>query len=115
MLFFLFGCLSGSSYPNQLASATCKTAFKCVSQDELEDYFGYKNIGECISDIEEITRNDSSYKAWEEGDKDFNKENAEECLAEIYNVQSDSDCTGSMNIFSFIFDITASECMQIYE
>ena len=115
MLYLFIGCLSGSSYPKQLATNTCQTAFKCVSQDEIEDYFGYNDVNDCISDIEDSVQKDSSYKDWKSGDNDFNKENAEACLSEITDVGDDSDCDGSMSIFSFLLDITTSECSQVYE
>ena len=115
MFLLLFACTTGSSYPAQLASATCKSSYACIDNDIIEDFLDYKDINECISEIEAEYRQSDAYNDWENGSKDFNKENAELCLSEILDVQSDSDCDGDMDVFSFFFDIAAEECSEVYQ
>ena len=115
MIFLLFACTTGSSYPSKLASATCKTSYRCIDNDIIEDFLGYEDIDECITEVEADYRQSDVYNDWENGNKDFNKENAELCLSEILDVQNDSDCDGDMDVFSFFFDISAEECSKVYE
>lgn len=115
MLFLFLGCLTGNNYPSQLANATCKTGYTCLDQDQIEDNLGYNNIEDCISELESEVRSSESFKAYESGSNDFNKDNAELCLSEVNDVQNDSDCNGNMNILSFFIDIAAEECTQVYE
>ena len=115
MLFLLFGCLTGNNYPTQLANAACKTGYACLDPDQIEDFLGYENIEECISKTESDTRSSDSFKDFEAGSKDFNKENAELCLSEVLEVQQDSDCDGEMDVFSFFGDIYTEECFNVYE
>ena len=115
MLFFLFGCLTGNSYPKQLASTTCETAFQCLDQDLIEDYFGYKDINDCIEEIEDTTRDSDAFSDWKNGSKDFIAENAEACLIEVKDVQNDSDCNGDMNALFFFGDIYTQECYEVYQ
>ena len=115
MLFLFVGCLTGNNYPSQIANSTCKTGYTCLDKDQIEDFLGYNNIDECISELESEVRSSDSFKDFESGSKDFNKENAEMCLSEVLDVQNDSDCNGNMDVFSFFVDIAAEACSSIYE
>ena len=60
-------------------------------------------------------KNSDEYKDWENGNKEFNKEKAESCLAELLEIQSDADCDGSMNALSFGVDAYSEDCFEVYE
>jgi len=114
MIFLLFACTTGTNYPRKKAEATCKTVYTCIDPDVIEDFL-YDNIDECMDELESQYKNETSYEAFEEGDKDFFIDNADACLQEILEVQNDSDCDGNMDPISFWLDITTEECSEVYQ
>ncbi|MEC7988021.1 MAG: hypothetical protein VX278_22830 [Myxococcota bacterium] len=111
------GCTTGNSFPSQYANAYCSSIFSCVNTDsaEFEFLYQYDNVAECKEEEESNYRSSSLYDSYEEGDLTFNKESAEECLSEMNEVRSDSDCDGDMNILTFFSDALSEECANVYE
>jgi hypothetical protein len=116
-LLFLFAtvaCTTGANYPEQFASAYCETAYKCMNNSDIETFTGYDDVEDCKLDWTAEMMNTSDYEAWEEGDMAFDREKANACLTEITEVQQDSDCDGSMNVFDFFNDTQSGACDDVY-
>ena len=111
----LGACTTGNSYPAQYANAYCSSLYKCVDADSVEFIYNYDDVAECKEKEEENIRSSSTFDSFEEGDLEFNSEAAEECLSEMTEVQSDSDCTGNMDIISFFADSISNQCSKVYE
>ena len=113
--FILIACTTGTNYPQKHAQTICSALFECVDEDAIDLFLSYDNIEECEASEEQIIRNSGDFDAYEEGDAEFNKEAAEQCLNEILEVRADSDCNGNMNIVNWGIDIASSSCDKVYE
>ena len=108
-------CTTGDNYPNKYSTSFCETMYTCIDNDLIEAIYGYDNVEECTLKQESDFRETSVYDSYEEGDLVFNQEAANACLAEIIEVQSDSDCDGEMDGFSFAADISSEDCDNVYQ
>jgi hypothetical protein len=108
------GCTTGTNYPTKYANALCETSYKCLDADELELVFGYDDEDECISEVIEAMSSSDVYEDYQLGNNDFNGESAQLCITEVVDVQSDSDCDGSMNAWTFLSDIADESCNEVY-
>jgi len=111
---FATGCLTGDSYPDQWSRAACGSLYACVDEDQIEDWLGYDDEGECVEENAEDIRQSTAYDEYEEGDREFNSDNASECIDEAAEVRNDSDC-GDMNVLTYFLDISTEECTEVYE
>ncbi len=111
---FLAGCLNGGSYPQTYARAACASLFECVNNDEIDTWLNYDDVDDCESDVQSSIEDSADYDAWEEGDLEFNVDNADACIDEAAEIRNDSDC-GSMNALTFLVDASTEECGEVYE
>ena len=109
-----FGCTTGSNYPTKYANAICETQYKCLDEGDVEMVMGYDNQEECITEWIDVMTSADDYEGWQLGNNDFNREAADLCIGEVVEVQSDSDCDGSMNAWTFVNDIASDACSEVY-
>ena len=109
------GCsVTGNNYPERYASAFCASLFECMADDdEIEFIFGYDDEPECRERVASDIRNDSSYDAFEEGDRVYDPDAGEACLEEVAQLRQDSDC-GSMSWITFGIDALSEECFNVF-
>jgi len=114
-LLFVAGCpVTGNNYPATYARTACASVFLCVEDpNEIETWFGYDDEDECIEDQEEQVASSPAYDAYEEGDREFDADNANACLDEIDQIRDDSDC-GTMSLGAWLIDAAAEECSQVF-
>ena len=109
-----FGCTTGSNYPTKYANAICETSYICLDSEDIELVFGYDNEDECVTEVIDAITSSDDYEDYELGNKDFDSDAADLCISEVVEVQSDSDCDGSMNAWTFVSDIASDACSEIY-
>jgi hypothetical protein len=117
----LTGCVTGNNYPTQYAQAYCDALFTCVPGDAIEFWSGgWDDVEECEEGAAEIVTDTPDYEAYEEGDREFNSDNANTCIEEVAEIKNDSSCTDddgnpSMGIVDFTFDAATEACGEVYE
>lgn len=115
----LTGCVSGNNYPDSYASAYCGTIYACFEADSIEDNSDWDDISECRDEVAESIMDGSDYDSWEEGDATFDGDAAENCIDEVLEFRSDSDCSGDdWNIFTwaaFVIDVSHEDCGSVYD
>ena len=112
----LGACLTGNSYPGELASTYCVSLFGCLGDETAEALTNYDDVGECV-DEETVNNEDSEgYRGFLRGECTFNSEAAQECLEEITEVRSEDACDGSMDVLSWFLDIgiEGDDCRGVY-
>ena len=111
----MIACTTGENYPTKYSTSLCETMYACIDNDTIETFLNYDDVEECKSEQESDFRETTTYDSYEEGDLTFNKEAADSCLEEINEVQSDSDCDGEMDVFSFLADMSSDDCTEVYQ
>lgn len=115
----LVGCLTGDNYPDQYATEYCRTLFACFEADDIEDQMDYNDEKECRQEVAEDGRDSADWDGYEEGDLEFNADNADQCIAEVAEYRADSSCgEDDLNPFTyavFVVDISHDDCGDVYE
>ncbi len=111
----LFACITGKTYPDKNAEVFCETLYLCIENDLIELALRYDNEEDCIDEVSQQLKESDDYKDWETDTKEFNKENAKSCLAELTEVQSEAECDGTMDPLSFTVDVSSEDCFEVYQ
>lgn len=113
-LAFVAGCpVTGDNYARTYARTYCAAMYLCVEDHEsIEDnvLLGYNDEAECREEIEADWLGSSEYDAYEEGDREFDAEAADDCLEEADQVRDDSDC-GTMTVNQYVGDSGILACL----
>jgi len=116
----LAGCVTANNYPDQYSKAYCASLFACVPEDAIEFWGGYDDADECEEGVADLLRDTPEFEAFEEGDREFDSDDAGDCIDEVAEIQSDSSCqtdegAPNMNILDFTFDASTEACSSVYD
>jgi hypothetical protein len=110
----LTGCLAGEVYPELYAEAYCLTAYTCVGDEAVEEAVGYTDQENCVSAVRAVVEADPKYKAFTEGECEWDAELAKTCLDEVGEIRNDDTCDGEMEMAAFVLDAATPACAGVY-
>jgi hypothetical protein len=110
----LSACAAGEVYPELYAEAYCQTAYTCVGEDAVEAAVAYTDQDDCRAAVQAAVEADPKYKAYTEGDCDWDADSAKTCLEEVAEIRQDDACDGAMGFAAFLADAATPACAAVY-
>lgn len=108
-------CSTGANYPDRYANEFCRSAYACIGAEAVESITLWDDEVECREETADIVASDPGFEGFEEGDCAYDPAAAKDCIAEVSEIRSDSDCDGDMGYLAFLADSIANECAEVYD